>query len=172
MDRVPVAPRQRFNRHETTLKQCLRAMTIPTWDELRDVTSCVICHEAFLTGDSPEVPVKLPCSHIVGAQCLMRWLSPLARNGNWMNNSCPMCRARILGERCREPVQQIPVHVSPPRQPEPENKVGIATRLVDALSLSELHQILVPLVIILICFAGIAWELSKHDLQPDRVRKL
>lgn len=56
---------------------------------------CIICSEPFLRGDNPEVPVRLHCSHIFGMNCILKWLSPVSRNGN---NSCPICRKPIFDD--------------------------------------------------------------------------
>lgn len=46
-----------------------------------------------MTGETPELPVKLACGHIIGSGCIMSWLNPLSSQGN---NSCPECRAAIV----------------------------------------------------------------------------
>ena len=56
----------------------------------RNDTKCVICHEKFEDGDTPEHSVVLPCDHVVGALCLEDWLSNKDSQGK-----CPLCR-RIL----------------------------------------------------------------------------
>ena len=56
---------------------------------------CTICSEPFLRGDNPEIPVRLHCSHIFGMNCILKWLSPVSRNGK---NSCPNCRKPIFDD--------------------------------------------------------------------------
>ena len=57
---------------------------------------CFICIEPYVNNswkrDSTlHRPVALPCGHVLGSQCLIRWaLSPN------FNNSCPLCRARVV----------------------------------------------------------------------------
>lgn len=86
---VPVPPSP-----DAIIGDCLRKMTLPALDELEEGSkSCMICQEGFLSGGSPELPMKLPCGHIAGSQCLLKWLSPLSAAGS---NSCPMCRAPVL----------------------------------------------------------------------------
>lgn len=63
--------------------------------ELRNDMICTICSEPFLRGDNPEVPVMLDCSHTFGMNCILKWLSPVSRNGN---NSCPNCRKPIFND--------------------------------------------------------------------------
>ena len=52
--------------------------------------TCHICHEDFDDPDAEEaeLPVKLPCNHIMGSECLARWCNA--------HNSCPMCRATLF----------------------------------------------------------------------------
>lgn len=49
-------------------------------------TSCYICSETYLSGDTPEFPIALACGHKAGSICIMKWLSPLRNTGS---NSCP-----------------------------------------------------------------------------------
>ena len=67
----------------------------PLASELGDGMSCTICSEPFLRGSNPEVPVKLDCGHIFGMNCILKWLSPVSRNGN---NSCPNCRHPVFDD--------------------------------------------------------------------------
>lgn len=53
---------------------------------------CGICRETYSTnvtssGTVSEDPVRLPCGHEFGLECISTWLSP--EEGK---NSCPMCR--------------------------------------------------------------------------------
>lgn len=63
--------------------------------ELENDLHCTICSETFLRGDNPEVPIRLDCGHIFGMNCILKWLSPVSRNGN---NSCPNCRAPFFDD--------------------------------------------------------------------------
>lgn len=67
----------------------------PLASELGDDMSCTICSEPFLRGSNPEVPVRLDCGHIFGMNCILKWLSPVSRNGN---NSCPNCRHPVFDD--------------------------------------------------------------------------
>lgn len=49
-------------------------------------TSCYLCSDTYLSGDSPEFPIALSCGHKAGSNCVMKWLSPLSNSGH---NSCP-----------------------------------------------------------------------------------
>ena len=58
-----------------------------------DSQTCHICHELY-TDPSPEGaenPVKLPCGHVLGSECLAKWF-------NGSKNSCPMCRAILFSQ--------------------------------------------------------------------------
>ena len=57
--------------------------------------SCHICMEDFKaqTANTLELPVRLPCSHILGTICMINWLSS---NGDESPRGCPMCRAELL----------------------------------------------------------------------------
>ncbi|KAI4197312.1 MAG: hypothetical protein LQ350_005981 [Teloschistes chrysophthalmus] len=54
-----------------------------------DDPDCPICFLPYRSLPSSELPLKAPgCSHIIGRTCLCVWLAE--------NNSCPVCRARVL----------------------------------------------------------------------------
>ena len=66
---------------------------------------CGICTEAYHDTPSQEqekepqhTPVKLPCGHVFGSECITSWLSP--ETGK--SNTCPMCRLELF------PAQQPP----------------------------------------------------------------
>ena len=65
--------------------------------ELPPDSTCMICLDAYGTqtpdnGDITEFPVRLPCEHHVGSECISIWLSPDKR----AQNSCPYCRAKFF----------------------------------------------------------------------------
>lgn len=62
--------------------------------DLHTTAECHICNEPFLTGRHPERPVILRCGHVLGEGCILKWMSPLSRNGG--QNSCPLCRGTLL----------------------------------------------------------------------------
>ena len=78
---------------KTILKELLSKTSQPKIEDLKDSDTCMICQEPYLTAESPELPLKLSCGHIAGAQCLLKWMSPLSPDGK---NSCPICRHKIL----------------------------------------------------------------------------
>ncbi len=58
--------------------------------EVQDPT-CSCCYVAYgrppAEGEEAEHPVKTPCNHVFGNQCLRTWLP---------NNSCPTCRSQLF----------------------------------------------------------------------------
>ena len=77
------------------LNEFLSKARLPVASSLGSDMTCTICTEAFLRGENPEVPVRLDCGHVFGMNCILKWLSPVSRNGN---NSCPNCRRPIFDE--------------------------------------------------------------------------
>ena len=74
-------------------------------DLAKDSRECVICLEPYQTSPhhlKQEIPIRLPCSHIFGKNCLLHWLKSPPENYN--NNSCPICRT-ILFERDVSPFE-------------------------------------------------------------------
>lgn len=60
-------------------------------DELTpDQSTCGICAMDYFSGEDQDIPVKLPCGHIFGKQCLWTWLSEIGDQ----HNTCPMCRTK------------------------------------------------------------------------------
>lgn len=51
--------------------------------------TCTICMEPFGGTEDSEIPVQLPCRHLVGRKCISRWLES--------KNSCPFCRRVLFG---------------------------------------------------------------------------
>ena len=49
--------------------------------------SCAICHETY----AAENPVRLPCGHEFGFECISTWLSP--EGGR---TTCPLCRHQLV----------------------------------------------------------------------------
>jgi len=96
MERDPVTGSAVISQSETQrlLKQFLNSSRLPTLGDLRDESECHICKEPYLTGENPEFPIKLGnCGHVVGSNCVMKWLSPTSPTGR---NSCSICRKPIF----------------------------------------------------------------------------
>ena len=52
---------------------------------------CTICGEGFT--DTGELPVRLPCNHVFGSECTVKWLSPFVKD---RHTNCPMCRDHLF----------------------------------------------------------------------------
>ncbi len=101
------------------LEELLDRTRQPTLSELKDNWRCHVCHDPWMTGETPELPIKLACGHIVGAGCMMRWLNPLTVQGN---NSCSICRAPILRSWNKNGFRAATAHPVPiPRAAVPSN---------------------------------------------------
>lgn len=77
------------------LTQFLSKIRLLLASDIHSDVLCTICSEPFLRGDNPEIPVRLHCGHVFGMNCILKWLSPVSRNGN---NSCPNCRKPIFDD--------------------------------------------------------------------------
>lgn len=53
--------------------------------------ACGVCGIAFEEGDAPDFAVRLPCSHLIGKQCLRDMLEP-KQDGGPGKTSCYRCR--------------------------------------------------------------------------------
>ena len=51
---------------------------------------CPICLEPYLNARQGQRPVRLPCHHVMGKDCLQKWVRSDVRNRN--NNACPYVR--------------------------------------------------------------------------------
>lgn len=85
-------------KQRTLLEGLLSNFTIPDVDSLKSENKCHVCHETFLTGTNPELPIKLQCGHICGSICIIRWLAP--RRARPVEKNCPICRRPIFGIEC------------------------------------------------------------------------
>lgn len=58
--------------------------------QLEELTekNCPICLDEYGTESPSDTPTKLPCGHILGADCIYSWL----KSGR---NTCPQCRQEI-----------------------------------------------------------------------------
>jgi len=57
------------------LREFIAKTRQPLPSELHDDYCCSLCKEQYLSGfpdKSPEYPVKLPCGHIFGTDCIMK----------------------------------------------------------------------------------------------------
>ena len=83
---IPPAPRARPAIYSTAAN-LLGFLPGVGLDALPDDTkNCIVCHEDFAGQD---LPVQLPCNHVVGRQCIKEWIL----GGH---HTCPMCRQAIF----------------------------------------------------------------------------
>ena len=76
------------------IQSYITSLPVASAEEAGD--TCNICYEKF--GDSgstdPETPLRLPCGHVFGSDCLTKLL--LADNDTvYTNSACPLCRRRM-----------------------------------------------------------------------------
>ena len=61
-----------------------------------DEQQCSICMQAYGTTPSEngiiERPIRLPCNHVMGSECIAIWVSSSVPGGTVNNNTCPICR--------------------------------------------------------------------------------
>lgn len=56
--------------------------TLSLADLPEDNVECPICTETYQVSQNSDVPVRLTCSHIIGKDCLSKWLNSSVRNAN------------------------------------------------------------------------------------------
>lgn len=100
--RIPV--NQRANRREEVNVPDIMATFPRVADADLPDPVCPCCYVAYGTsaaeGEAAEHPVKTPCNHVFGNQCLETWLP---------NNSCPICRGELYQARRSRlpPISQV-----------------------------------------------------------------
>jgi hypothetical protein len=80
-------------------------------------TVCDICSEAIghIRHDgSTEIPYKLPCSHVFGNTCILRWLEVSSQQ------DCPICRRKMVHPRCGHLIMPHNATTAPPSIPAHE----------------------------------------------------
>lgn len=113
---LPAPPKTRA---ETLLnskvKSFLESLPILAPADLRlDTLECPFCIEPFQNSPRSERPVRLPCNHVMGKDCLRKWLNSSGANAN--NNACPTCRA-VLFKR-EDELDDDTEDATPPPQPQ------------------------------------------------------
>ena len=104
------------------LEQILNKTRQPLLSELDSDLKCHICHDPFFSGKEPEIPIKLPCGHTCAQSCILKWLSPLSKEGK---NSCPMCRKAIMDDWDRDFEDEVPERVGGTRVEAPATRPRI-----------------------------------------------
>ena len=56
--------------------------------DLPEGYECGICQEKYGNGRVRDAPVRLPCQHIIGSDCIRKWVSP----DEYGQDTCPFCR--------------------------------------------------------------------------------
>lgn len=77
---------------------------------------CNICGDVMGsdTGCGAEVAYKLPCSHVFGSACIIRWLQISPKQ------DCPNCRRKMVHRGCGHLIMPSPVSTAPPTITEAE----------------------------------------------------
>ena len=93
---LPAIPDTRAKtRLNTKAKSFLESLPILALADLRsDSLECPFCIEPYQNSPRSERPVRLPCNHVMGKDCLRKWLNSSEANAN--NNACPTCRAVLF----------------------------------------------------------------------------
>ncbi|KAL6719978.1 hypothetical protein ACLMJK_001899 [Lecanora helva] len=66
---------------------------------LDDERRCPICREIYGQGEHEEMPLELPCKHVVGENCQLRWFSNVSSLTDENDQSvCPTCRMKLVSE--------------------------------------------------------------------------
>lgn len=72
----------------TTLKQ---RFSKPPAEQIEEDKKCTICWNDYEGNDGP---VKLPCGHIFGEECILTWAQCTTPSGRYQG--CPFCQAELL----------------------------------------------------------------------------
>lgn len=92
-----------------------------------DHCKCVICQEEFRLSEDEKLlhaPVKIPCGHVFGRSCIVKWLDPLCYWGSReganpkikrlsmgsvpnAKTNCPTCRTVFFQRAFPEPMQSV-----------------------------------------------------------------
>ena len=91
---------------ERMLIDFLDGTRVPHIKDLKDDMSCAICHEPYLSGERPEVPIRLRCGHIVGQSCILTWAKPLDQTKH--RNTCPICRQQVFNVKLEDLYSRAP----------------------------------------------------------------
>ena len=65
--------------------------TEPSADEIQQDSMCSICLNDY---EGEDRPVRLPCGHVFGKECIIAWSRGITPTGR--HNGCPYCRAELL----------------------------------------------------------------------------
>ena len=65
--------------------------TEPSADAIQQNSMCSICLNDY---EGEDRPVRLPCGHVFGKECIITWSRGITPTGR--HNGCPCCRAELL----------------------------------------------------------------------------
>lgn len=84
---APLSVSQEGPQLDDVLRSLLQSCTLPTYEELNGEHACCVCTEDYGSNlaRGSELPIKLPCGHIIGQTCMLQWLAK--------DDTCPICRA-------------------------------------------------------------------------------
>uniref|UniRef100_A0A0G4FIQ2 RING-type E3 ubiquitin transferase n=1 Tax=Chromera velia CCMP2878 TaxID=1169474 RepID=A0A0G4FIQ2_9ALVE len=84
---------QSFRKFRQLTKNMNENFPDATLDELESADTCIICRDALHIGSK-----KLPCGHVFHSDCLRSWFV--------QQQTCPTCRAEVVGEGPSSPTSQ------------------------------------------------------------------
>lgn len=69
-------------------------------DDLEGDDHCPICLQKYREQEGDEMPLELPCKHVVGKKCLLEWFTTIPEEGAHAHGgSCPVCRRNYIKEK-------------------------------------------------------------------------
>ena len=99
--RLSVEGAQYFNYNKLSIRNTITEVQVfiaslpsVTLEEIENGGSCVVCQEEFSRDGESAMVVNCGNSHVIGRNCLERWLGPESAGGQ-ASRSCPMCRGVI-----------------------------------------------------------------------------
>lgn len=76
------------------LAKLQQRFTTPSIQEIQKYSPCAICWADYDEGIMSDTPVKLPCRHVFGEKCLLKWAQ--GRTPSGYRNGRPLCHADLL----------------------------------------------------------------------------
>lgn len=78
----------------TAFAKLQQTFTTPSIEEIQKYSPCAICWADYDEGIMSDTPIKLPCHHVFGEKCLLKWAKGKTPSG--YRNGCPLCHAALL----------------------------------------------------------------------------
>lgn len=76
------------------LAKLQQRFTTPSIEEIQKYSPCAICWADYDEGIMSDTPIKLPCRHVFGGKCILKWAKGKTPSG--YRNGCPLCHADLL----------------------------------------------------------------------------